>query len=889
MTRMTRLLRYSAVLSVFAWVAAAVLVLLPSSAGSAVAADSEAQSQTKTLTRDYFDASGSPVTKTNKVTVHIDRHTDIQANERVHITWSGAHPTGGRTTNPFGAGGMEQEYPVMIMECRGDTDTVTPQTCWTDTSEERTQSSLADPAADDAVWLDDKGNGDADNQRISGLTDAEADAIPDGDCTFGKTLAAHITPFQAADGKISYGCSDNDMPPEAAQTSSTPPNEIEAFTDAHGNGSDDFEVRTATENASLGCSATVQCSIVVVPIEGISCTSPAQQQCNLTGNYQAGQLNDGLGADLTVSPKLWWSPSNWDNRFVFPLQLALPPSVCALSTTAGSPVAFYGSELLSQAALQWTPAYCLNKSRFNWQDNVTSDDAGFQLMQNGGAVAAEVSGRGADDADVGYAPTAVTGWGIAFEIDKPDGTQLMSLKLDARLLAKLLTESYPGSTLGASRPGLANNPYSINLDPEFQELNPGLDVRHFSEAASTLLAISNRSAVMQQVTSYIAADPEAMEWIDGKPDPWGMKVNPAYKGLKLPVTTWPLKDGWYPKESGSACLNDNPAPYLQKIASPLSSLRLISQAMFYYWPNVSTVCQFNSSTGLYELSRVPQQGIGSRFMLGLVDLGDAARYDLPVAALQAEPGHYVGANAAGMAAAVELATPAPTAAIDADKLSTKAKKQAEKQAQAAAGLLPETLDQTAFRSSGSAYPGAMVVYTAAKTTGLDKTTAARVAQFIRVSSTEGQVPGRGNGQLPDGYLPITKTGATARLYAQAQAVASVIAAQKVPQEPAASNPSASGSATASTSASASPSAVASGDTSGAAPPGSGSAPAPAAVGTAAPAAGGSVDTSSAPLVRTAAITSGLGGGLLPLLLIVGLFSGAVALGGRVWLHLKGAR
>ena len=884
---MSRLLRVSALLSVLAWVAAAVVVLLPSGQAAATDAPSgDGLSLTKTLTRHWFDPDhgGAPESDSRTVTVSVDRHTNLQARERIHVSWTGAHPTGGRAANPLGGAGFDQEYPVLILECRGTPDQVTPRTCWTSSAAERTSK----VSNSQAVWRSDAEADPADTGRVSGLSDDEIVTLPSYCDTTVSTQSFHITPFVAANGKFYDGCDSQGMPPEATGTDVDPPNEIAAFTDLNGTGSANVEVRTATENESLGCSSTVACTLEVIPIMGLSCASATDPFCNADPTYFAGQSYDGDGAAPALTPHFWWSASNWDNRFAIPLTFATPPSVCTLSAV-GAPVPFYGSELLSQAALQWAPAYCLNKSRFNWQDNVTSDDAGFQLMQNGGAVAAEVSGRGADDADVGYAPTAVTGWGIAFEIDKPDGTQLMSLKLDARLLAKLLTESYPGSTLGASRPGLANNPYSINLDPEFQELNPGLDVRHFSEAASTLLAISNRSAVMQQVTSYIAADPEAMEWIDGKPDPWGMKVNPAYKGLKLPVTTWPLKDGWYPKESGSACLNDNPAPYLQKIASPLSSLRLISQAMFYYWPNVSTVCQFNSSTGLYELSRVPQQGIGSRFMLGLVDLGDAARYDLPVAALQAEPGHYVGANAAGMAAAVELATPAPTAAIDADKLSTKAKKQAEKQAQAAAGLLPETLDQTAFRSSGSAYPGAMVVYTAAKTTGLDKTTAARVAQFIRVSSTEGQVPGRGNGQLPDGYLPITKTGATARLYAQAQAVASVIAAQKVPQEPAASNPSASGSATASTSASASPSAVASGDTSGAAPPGSGSAPAPAAVGTAAPAAGGSVDTSSAPLVRTAAITSGLGGGLLPLLLIVGLFSGAVALGGRVWLHLKGAR
>ena len=39
------------------------------------------------------------------------------------------------------------------------------------------------------------------------------------------------------------------------------------------------------------------------------------------------------------------------------------------------PTGFYGSELLAQAALQWAPAYCLDKSRFKFQLNQMSDAA----------------------------------------------------------------------------------------------------------------------------------------------------------------------------------------------------------------------------------------------------------------------------------------------------------------------------------------------------------------------------------------------------------------------------------------------------------------------------------------------------------------------------------
>ena len=47
------------------------------------------------------------------------------------------------------------------------------------------------------------------------------------------------------------------------------------------------------------------------------------------------------------------------------------------------------------------------------------------------------------------------------------------IRLDARLLAKLLTESYEGCAQDClSDPALVSNPIDITRDPEFQALNP---------------------------------------------------------------------------------------------------------------------------------------------------------------------------------------------------------------------------------------------------------------------------------------------------------------------------------------------------------------------------------------------------------------------------------
>ena len=94
------------------------------------------------------------------------------------------------------------------------------------------------------------------------------------------------------------------------------------------------------------------------------------------------------------------------------------------------------------------------------------------------------------------------------------------------------------------------------------------------------------------------------------------------------------------------------------------------------------------------------------------------------------------------------------------------------------------LDQADVRKSGTAYPGTMVVYTAARLRNLLEEDAEKVAQFIRVSTTEGQQPGTGNGELPAGFLPIKKSGVTAKLYDSAQEVADAVEKQAPkPTEP----------------------------------------------------------------------------------------------------------
>ncbi|NTW39467.1 MAG: hypothetical protein HGA44_06190, partial [Cellulomonadaceae bacterium] len=571
-------------------------------------------------------------------------------------------------------------------------------------------------------------------------------------------FASHLLPFRAANGTVYPSCSEATIPPESAVDGALPAAELTAYTQTDGTGSVEFEVRTATENESLGCSDTVACSIVVIPIMGISCAD-TNAQCLKENSYAPGSTNDSndgqAGASGAVTGRYWWAASNWRNRFSVPVTFALPPDTCDVLDSR-APVQVNGSELLNQASLQWAPAYCLRSDRFKLRHNRMSESQALHLLETGDGVAAFVTDPATSStATLGYAPTAVSGFAVGYAVDLPDNAgELATLRLTPRLLAKLLTQSYPALP-NSGHPGIENNPINLLVDPEFTALNPGLSTIT-QEAAATILSLSIPSDVISAVTAYIAADDEAMAFMRGEKDPSGMVVNPAYKDQPLPVADWPLLDTWV-KPSQDSCESQITTPYGNRLAAPVSSITKVAEAVLDAWPNVQTKCTGGSATIPLKVSRLDRQPFGTRFMLGIVSLGDAERYGLRTASLRTAgtgaSATFVAPSTTSMAAALSAASQtAPGAAF--------------------------TIDRDAL--SPTAYPGTMIIHTAAKLTGLDTADAAHVSQLIEVATTEGQVLGSANGELPSGYLPITSTGSTAALYASAQVVAGAIARQSGP-------------------------------------------------------------------------------------------------------------
>lgn len=774
----------------------------PAIARAATVGVASVLSRSEPLTRTHLVAGQDQVVDQRTFTAQVSTLTGLRDRQEIDVSWSGAHPTGGLIGDQNSAAAAEQEYPVVVMECRGvdspsapAASRVSPSSCWTHTPRERFQS---DYNFNYPAFRMDRYAVQEDRRALVGQP------VPFPAACAGSNIGIqHWVPFVAANGTVYGGGSDGcaGLPPEAAnaEASLQPSNTTYGASDLNGNGTIKFVVSTDETNASLGCSASVACSLVIIPIEGISCDAagtasgpdlgmpPADRppasilnlvfpRCSGTGHYQAGQPSPGFAGqeDLAVSGTLWWTASNWNHRISLPMSFAPPANVCSVLNTS-APTFVYGSEVMAQATGQWAPRFCLDPKLFRFQHVQASEPEAKNLLEAGSIEAAFEAGppQAPFTRPVVQAPAAVSGFAVAYDIDDATGHPYHDLKLTPRLLAKLLTESYPAnSTVKAEYAALNGNPLNLAADPEFRALNPGMPTfLLYSEPAATLFAMSSDSDVMTALTSYIDADPEARAWLDGKPDPWGMVVNPAYKAITLPVASWPLRDTFEPaglyRPEGNACLAISPVPFLPLVAAPVSAIATITLNMQFSVANSQIQC-VNPGQQNQKLAALGRENPGQRFLLGITTLADAERYQLDSAALQAQ-----------------VSSSAPTKFTSAAGRSFVAPTEAS--LRVAAGLLTAdaasrtwVLRYPALRTDpagAGAYPGALLLSMAVPTSHLPSADAQHYAQLLRFVAGEGQAPGLGNGQLPPGYLPMTSANGLAAQVAYTLAAADAVAAQ----------------------------------------------------------------------------------------------------------------
>ena len=668
------------------------LVTLPPSAeaagqnsGSTIAWDSESRDQTSIFYEEFKNLEVS-VSQTNNLT-----------SQGISVSWSGM--------NPGIPGNFSRNY-MQIMQCWGSDSGPTPQQCQWGGSSAATANLLGQQAAarDLNIYEDPKQSYDT-----SFLIPPPRN-LPN--------QRAYRVPFLPVEGvnDFEYG----------KYFDSASSNEVTAAViGADGTGLSVFEVQTVFEAPHLGCGADTSngpqsCWLVVVP-RGFH---------NANGHVATEE------ARLTGSPL---SQSNWENRIQVKLEFNKISAVCPIGNSERRLV---GNDMVGAAVTSWQPALCKNNATYGFSQ-IGDSEARAQLVSNSDGVAglglidSPISEEALGENKVVYAPMAQSAIVIGFNIDRnlknsasnynKYGTLVESLTLNARLVAKLLTQSYKSDVPGGNdRSYLANNPRSIVQDPEFVNLNPEFAGFNNGIEPQGLLVSLGASDVNAQIWSWLRSDTKAASFLSGTPDEWGMVVNQYYLSLDLKndlaLESFPKADLSYYRpnlltpEPGFGTLDLR--PYMTDMLEAALAIRRSDSKSKTVWDLNKTPPAFTSSGG---------QAIGEHFQLGITNYASALRYNLGIAKLVDSAGNAVEVNQSSISAGI------------ADmKLDTKT------------GV--RLYDPTML--SANSYPLSTLTYAAVAPCRQSNQALAEYSDFLKFAAGVGQVSGNVQGSLPAGYVPL---------------------------------------------------------------------------------------------------------------------------------------
>jgi ABC-type phosphate transport system substrate-binding protein len=475
-----------------------------------------------------------------------------------------------------------------------------------------------------------------------------------------------------------------------------PTNALDAATDPSGKGGVDIEVRTSAESTSLACSTSSPCSLVVIPNNG----DPSDHS------------TDFIYATTSYMDSEW----AWADHVTIPLSFAPTGDSCPLNASS---ISLNGGPMLERAITSWQPQICQGSDAVALDYTALGETQGRAQFLAGTAdigLTSEPAGDGPPATRAyGYAPLTADGIAVGFHIDDAlDGQPINNLVLTPRLVAKMLTESYgetgyvaAGDPVGAGNPNTVGNPYSLFTDPEFLALNPG----HYWPSVSTNpLIVSGNNDMIYELTRWLNSDKTTRDWLDGKPDQYGMHVNTAFKGVTWPATSLELADSY---------------PALGYTFVPIAGLDHVARALVANQPSSSSPTADETGAHAKDAQQLP----GNRTLIAFVDTANAAAFHFPLASLR---------NAAGKD--VLPTTESLTAGLAAMKATS-------------AG----TMESDPASTDPAAYPLTMVQYAMAPTSGLDTAKAKQIATFLQYAAVKGQVTGTQQGGLPDGYLPLPST------------------------------------------------------------------------------------------------------------------------------------
>ena len=293
--------------------------------------------------------------------------------------------------------------------------------------------------------------------------------------------------------------------------------------------------------------------------------------------------------------------------------------------------------------------------------------------------------------------------------------------------------------------------------PRVPEAQPGPRHRSRREAAATLLSLSRVSDVIEHA-DRLHRPRQGRDGVrrrqgrpvghEGQPELQEDQAADAASGRCSTTTS---------RRPSSECRQQNPAPYFTQLAAPVTSLRKIAEAVLDAWPNVQTKCE--RSTRHRPVEDRPHRPAGRRHPLH-ARRRQPRRRRAASACDEAQPRDHAGT--------LRRARPTP-----------RWPRRVALAEPARAATSPFTLDMADVRQGRTAYPGTMIVYTAATTANLAEGRRRQGRQFIRIATTEGQRPGYGNGELPAG-LPADRgrPASPRRCSSRRQASPTAIATQK---------------------------------------------------------------------------------------------------------------
>jgi hypothetical protein len=724
------------------------------------------------------------------VTVNQTQNLTHQA---VSVSWSGAPPTFSDETSGAFTSTFEGNY-LQIMQCWSD-----PQT---QTQPDPTQCEFGGESPSDAAYPV-ANPGFEYSRNLSQRGWSNYSALQAAPTWIDTTDNFDVEPFDAVDGTVvnqqaDYTYNEDPFNPKTfwknPYYSFATTNEIDfarTFTD--GTGQQLFQVDTGLEAPGLGCGQdiepgqggaliTPQCWIVAVPRSTPEAENPP---------------DSGIGNDqgVVTSPL---TPAAWANRIAVPIGFNPVGSSCAIGANAQQIV---GSELAGPAVASWEPALCSQPGSpaFSYVQN--SDDAARTnlVAPTFGAAGLSVFSDPANPNLVAstnpivYAPLTLSGVVVAFNIQRVAGIdpstgspypgeealagdQVAHVYLTPRLVAKLLTESYQAqleditADRSASYAWVQHNPVSLLDDPDFLQYNPEfafLDTREKIDAGTLLVEEASSDSDLQ-VWRWILADPAAVSWLDGTPDPWGMQVNPLYtSALQLGGSSTGVAPENFPKsdpycyQTGDTVVGPPP-----QLARPLCLLDWSPYALTMSAAAQATAAANDGAKTTFNPSQSPQNAWGSNgpevsgthFVVSITDSASAARFGLQAASL----------SPAGQDTNPTFAAP-DTAGLTAGE----------------AAMVPSSVTgvlQSDPTSTSGAYPLTMLTYAAATPEGLSTSQRQLYAQFLTFATGPGQTIGVQPGQLPNGYVPLP----AALLQQDAAAEAEILNPPTFPSAPAAS-------------------------------------------------------------------------------------------------------